>query len=54
LLRGGYQTNREIASWSLGVGVSPTIVGQRIRVDYSYSRFDFFGGVNRFGIGVAF
>ena len=53
-LRCGYQTNRDLASWSLGVGVSPTIVGQRIRVDYSYSRFDLFGGVNRFGIGVAF
>jgi hypothetical protein len=53
-LRAGYQTNRDLASWSLGIGVSQNIFDKFIRIDYSYSKFDLFNGVNRFGIGVQF
>jgi hypothetical protein len=50
-LRGGYQTNRDAASWSAGVGVFTTFDGRDIRVDYSYSQMDLFDGVSRFSLG---
>ncbi len=53
-LRGGLQTNRDIASWSAGVGVSPDILDQKVRFDYSYSAFTYFKGVNRLSIGYDF
>ena len=53
-LRGGYQTNRDIASWSMGAGLSYVILDKQISVDYSYSKFDLFDAVNRIGIGIQF
>ncbi len=53
-LRGGYQTNRDAASWSAGVGFFTTLEERDIRVDYSYSQMDFFDGVSRFSLGVGF
>jgi hypothetical protein len=53
-LRAGYQSNRDLASWSAGFGVNTNIVGSRVVFDYSYSNFDLFDGVNRFAIGVVF
>lgn len=53
-LRAGYQTNRDLASWSVGIGLNSTLNGRRIIFDYSYSNFDLFNGVNRFALGVAF
>lgn len=50
-LRGGYQTNRDVASWSAGVGLFTTLDGRDIRFDYSFSRMDYFSGVNRISIG---
>ena len=53
-LRGGYQTNRDLASWSCGFGLHSTIDKYLVSFDYSYSGFDYFDNVNRFSIGVAF
>jgi len=53
-IRGGYQTNRDLASWSLGIGLSHSIFDKQVRVDYSYSKFKLFDDVNRIGIGIQF
>ncbi len=53
-LRGGYQTNQDIASWSAGLGVNSSIGGKHFEFDYSYSNFDIFDGVNRLAVGIAF
>ena len=50
-LRGGYQTNRDIASWSVGAGFSSTFAGKEVEVNYSYSKTDLFKDVNRLSIG---
>ena len=53
-IRGGYQTNQDLASWSTGIGVNYDIGKTNLRFDYSYSNFDLFDGVNRFSLGIAF
>jgi hypothetical protein len=53
-LRGGYQTNRDIASWSGGVGVRTSISDYNMAVDYSYSRFEIFNSVNRLSLSFTF
>jgi hypothetical protein len=53
-LRGGYQTNQDLASWSAGIGIYTDIANNRVEFNYSYSNFDIFSGVNRFSIGFAF
>jgi len=52
-VRAGYQTNRDIASWSAGFGVVIPLEDDRVQVNYSYSRFRYFDGVNRVSLGVA-
>jgi len=53
-IRGGYQTNRDLASWSAGFGINTPLGGQALLFDYSYSSFEIFDGVSRFSIGLAF
>ncbi len=53
-LRGGFQTNRDMASWSAGVGVFTSIEDYDLRFDYSYSQMQFFNGVNRLSLGFSF
>lgn len=53
-VRGGYQTNRDIASWSAGVGFFTTLEEYDVRVDYAFSQMTYFDGVNRLSLGVAF
>jgi hypothetical protein len=53
-LRGGYQTNRDIASWSAGLGFFTSIEDHTIRFDYAYSQMKYFNGVNRFSVGFSF
>ncbi len=50
-LRGGYQTNRDVASWSAGVGLHSSIGSNSFEVNYSYSKTDLFSDVNRLSIG---
>ncbi len=53
-LRGGYQTNRDLQSWSAGVGVNTTLAGNELEVNYSYSQMQIFNGVNRFSVIMSF
>ena len=53
-LRGGWQSNQDLASWSAGLGVHSAIGGSEVAFDYSYSYFDIFDGVNRFSLGIGF
>jgi len=53
-VRGGYQFNQDVASWSMGFGLNGNIAGKSMIFDYSYSAFDVFDGVNRFAIGLEF
>jgi hypothetical protein len=53
-LRGGYQTNRDLASWSGGVGLSQTLFDYDLEVNYSYSRFEIFDSVSRLSLHVSF
>jgi hypothetical protein len=53
-LRGGYQTNRDIASWSGGVGVKTSVSDYNLGVDYSYSKYDIFNSVSRLSLSFNF
>lgn len=54
-LRAGYQTNRDIMSWSAGVGFNTSIAGNLVEANYSFSKIDsFFSNVSRLSIGFSF
>lgn len=53
-LRAGYQTNRDLASWSAGVGFKQNVEGYNVGVDYSYSRFEYFDKVSRISVIIGF
>lgn len=53
-LRTGYQTNRDLAGWSAGLGFNSMIGEYGLKFDYSYSQFDIFDDVNRFSLGFEF
>ena len=53
-LRGGYYSNHDLASWSLGLGANTSFQDHPLHFDYSYSNMDIFQGVNRFSIGYSF
>ncbi len=53
-LRGGYQTNRDVGSWSAGLGFFTSVEDYLLRFDYSYSQMKYFNGVNRFSLGFSF
>jgi hypothetical protein len=53
-IRGGYEFNRDVASWSTGIGLTPSVGNKKLEVNYSYSNFDVFDGVNRFSLVVSF
>ncbi len=53
-LRGGYQTNRDIASWSAGLGVNTNLAGYDVEINYSISKMEVFDNVNRVSVNLAF
>lgn len=53
-LRGGYQTNRDLASWSGGVGFNTSLSGYDLEVSYSYSKFEIFDSVSRLSLAFSF
>jgi hypothetical protein len=54
-IRGGYQTNRDIMSWSAGIGLNTAFAGNYVEVNYSFSKMEnFFSDVNRFSVEFAF
>lgn len=53
-LRGGYQLNHDVATFSFGGGVQLNIQKKELKFDYSYSDFILLGAAHRFGIGFTF
>lgn len=53
-IRGGYQTNRDLASWSGGLGFNTSLSDYDIEVNYSYSSFEIFNSVNRISLNFSF
>jgi hypothetical protein len=53
-LRFGYQTNRDLASWSGGLGLNTSISDYNVSLNYSYSSFEYFNGVNRLSLSFSF
>ncbi len=53
-LRGGYQTNRDLASWSGGIGFNTTVSDYDLELNYSYSRFKYFNSVSRISLIFSF
>ncbi|HPR89642.1 MAG TPA: hypothetical protein PL181_16640, partial [bacterium] len=53
-LRGGYQGNQDVASWSAGFGVRTSLGGSDLAVDYAWSFMDTFADVSRFSLGIGF
>lgn len=53
-LRGGYQTNRDLASWSGGIGLNTSVSGYDLELNYSYSKFEIFDSVNRLSVLISF
>lgn len=52
-LRGGYQSNTDLAGFSGGIGITPPEVGgAKLEFGYSYSVLDIFDGINRFSLKV--
>ncbi|MDZ7261690.1 MAG: PorV/PorQ family protein [candidate division KSB1 bacterium] len=52
-LRGGYQSNTDLAGFSGGIGITPPSVGgAKLEFGYSYSVLEIFDGVNRFSLKV--
>ncbi len=52
--RAGYQTNRDLASWSAGLGFNSSISDYDFEINYSYSKFDFFDDVQRISLHFSF
>lgn len=51
-IRGGYKFNYDEEGFSAGFGLSPSIKGKNIKIDYAYSMIDkAFGSVQRFSFG---
>lgn len=53
-VRGGYESNHDILSWSVGAGMSQQIDGLLIGIDYSFSNTELFNGINRIALTVGF
>jgi hypothetical protein len=53
-LRGGYQTNRDLASWSGGLGFNTSLSDYEIEVSYAYSSFEIFDAVSRISLRFSF
>lgn len=53
-VRIGYQTNRDLASWSAGLGFNTSISDYDIGINYSYSAFEFFNNVQRISLNFSF
>lgn len=53
-LRAGYESNHDLLSLSVGAGICQNIGDLRLEVDYSYSKVEIFGGVNRLSFSFGF
>jgi hypothetical protein len=53
-IRGGYELNHEISTYSFGGGLHWNVFDYLLKFDYSYSDFSLLGGAHRFSIGFNF
>ncbi len=53
-IRAGYKTNSDVEGLTLGIGLYYNLSGIKLKVDYSYSKMNYFDNVNRFTVGFAF
>ena len=53
-LRGGYKINYNEESYSFGFGLTPTVAGINLKIDYAYSDLGIFENISRFSVGLAF
>jgi hypothetical protein len=53
-LRGGYQFNHDVESFSLGLGLNIKIGGMDAVFDYAFTQADYFENVNRFTVQFTF
>jgi hypothetical protein len=53
-IRAGYKTNNDVEGLTLGVGLYYNLSGINVKVDYSFSKMNYFDNVNRFTVGFAF
>lgn len=54
VFRGGYQTNRDLMSWSGGVGLQTKLFDYGVELNYSYSIMEFFDNLNRVSLVFSF
>ena len=53
-LRCGYRFNHDMEGFTTGIGVKQKIGQTGVRIDYCFSKNDYFDNVNRFSLGVSF
>ena len=53
-IRGGFQTNRDVASWSVGGGFNTFVADYGVEVNYSFSKMKYFDNVNRISMLFSF
>lgn len=51
-LRAGYRMNYAEGNWSLGFGLSPSLAGMEVRLDYAYVAYEFLDAPHRFTLTV--
>lgn len=49
-VRGGYQINSDVQTFSFGAGLQWQVLNQDFTFDYSYSDYSLLGGTHRFGL----
>lgn len=52
-LRGGYRFNAE-GRWTAGAGLSPSVSGYQLRLDYAYVAYEFLDAPHRISVSMAF
>ncbi len=53
-LRGGYQLNNDVSTYSFGAGLNWKISDYQFQFDYSYNDYSLLGGAQRFGVSFVF
>ena len=53
-LRTGYKFNYDVENFSFGLGLLFDYSSYEARLDYAYTNAEYFGGVNRFSLGIGF
>lgn len=49
-VRAGYQTNKDLVSWSGGFGLNTNILNSEVELNYSFSKMEVFDSINRLSV----